>query len=158
MKIIEKFVIDRDSEEYFYGEKIIGEFNNIIYRIYYSYTSFDSLNTFEFSEIYGNYYRLTVAEFISLATYDLGGYNENNLLHNFKLLRRKYNTINYNPYINKDKKVLITSIYYYDELIKDRALIEDFSYDYEKDMEKLLLPYDEKLLRIKEDNLSNIKN
>lgn len=153
MKIIEKFIIDKDDEEYFYGEKIIGEVSNIIYRIYYTYTEFDSLNTFEFSEIYGNYLRTTVSEFISFATYDLIGYNENKLLNNFRNLKRKYMKISYNPRIDKDKKTLITCIYYYDELIKDKALIENFSYDYEKDMEKLLLPYDEKLLRVKEDNL-----
>lgn len=153
MKTIEKFIIDKDDEEYFYAEKIIGEFSNIIYRIYFSYTEFDSLNIFEFSEIYGNYSRFTIAEFISFVSYDLIGYNESRLSNNFRLLRKKYHVINYNPNINKDKKILLASIYYYDELIKDKALIENFSYDYEKDMEKLLLPYDEKLLRVKEENL-----
>ena len=142
MKTIEKFIIDKDDEEYFYAEKIIGEFSNIIYRIYFSYTEFDSLNIFEFSEIYGNYSRFTIAEFISFVSYDLIGYNESRLLNNFRLLRKKYHVINYNPNINKDKKILLASISYYDELIKDKALIENFYYYYVKDMEKLIIKYD----------------
>lgn len=153
MKVIEKFIIDRDEEEYFYGEKIIGSFNNIIYRIYYTNDNFDSLNAFEYSEIYGNYYTYTVAEFVSFAAYDLLGYNENNLLRNFRLLSHRFNAQNNNPNIKKYKSILIKSIYYYDNLIKDKSEIEDYVFDYEKDMEKLSLPYDEKLLRIKEDNL-----
>ena len=32
MKVIEKFIIDRDDYEYLYAEKYVGDFNNIIYR------------------------------------------------------------------------------------------------------------------------------
>ena len=34
MKVIEKFIIDRDDYEYLYAEKYVGDFNNIIYRVY----------------------------------------------------------------------------------------------------------------------------
>lgn len=154
MKTIEKYIIDKDDEEYFYCEKIIGDFNNIIYRVYYSETFYESLNVYEYSESFGNYYKGTITEFLNFVCRDMLGYEDKVLYNRFRFLKKRFSSFNINPNLYKQKKLLLEAIYKYDLLISDKSLIHENYYDYEQDIIKLeACEFEQNLLRIKKDNL-----
>ena len=155
MKVIEKFIIDRDDYEYLYAEKYVGDFNNIIYRVYEANDSFYSFNVFEYTEIYGDFTTCTINYFLKFLKFDLKGYTDCNEVSNLnKDIKNllKYIPNKTNPYLFKFKSTLISITETYNELIKDKMLIDYYNYDYEDDMEKLNNYYDiVSKVRIKED-------
>lgn len=158
MQVVEKAIINRNNMYYLYVEKLLGNFSNIQYRVYYNLKDWEHFSIDDFYSTYGDDEQITLYEFTSDAETDILTTNEYqdsycSLISDLEILNKNLKSGNKrNPSLWGYKATFLTTMDNYNNAILNKKYnVNDEEHDYEKDIKRLSdEDLEDILLRIRE--------